>query len=144
VLLAVTAAVGLLFWFFSGPDIRFAYGNLLAAPLLVLAWCLNQADISPPFLHRRMLGALAAGLMLIHAAYLNRHTGMSGVLDAWPKLAAVSGDYATTRAGETVYLANENGECWWQRPCTPRLAPGLEIRQASHWTIFSILPEHTQ
>ena len=143
-LLASTAAAGLVFWFFSGPDIRFAYGNLISAPLLVLAWCLNQADIPPPSVHRRTVSTAAVGLMLMHAAYLNRDAGWAGLLEPWPQLTTVSGQETKTDAGETLYLAHQNGECWWHRPCAPLLAPGLEITQAGHWPVFRIRPDNAR
>jgi hypothetical protein len=139
--LPVAAAAGLIFWFLSGPDIRFVYGNMISAPFLVLAWCLNQADIAPPHARRRAVGAIAIGLMLLHGAYLNRDTGLDELLQPWPQLTTPAGGESKTHAGATVFLAHSNGECWWQLPCAANVPAGLHMELNGLWTVFTIRPE---
>jgi hypothetical protein len=137
-LLFGTAAAGLVFWFFSGPDIRFAYGNLISAPFLLLAWCLARAGIAAPSAGRWTLGLILAGLMLVHAAYLQREAGVSGVMAQWPRLPEVRDTEKDVYPGTQIYRANAEHDCWRLRPCAQRLPPGLETKQHGPWTTFQI------
>lgn len=135
---------GLVFWFFAGPDIRFGYGFLISAPMLLFAYGLYRAGW-PRLTHSgsRTFVFILAGILLLHAGYMNRNSGFAALTAPWPELETVATKEHRNHQGVTIYSPGEKDECWWQRPCTISFNPEITVTRLWIWPMFQGMHKKT-
>jgi hypothetical protein len=124
--------LGILFWLFAGPDIRFGYGFLVITPLIAAAPLLHWVMMRIPF--QRVVGILIAGMVVcLQLFVLVRSMNFSTLSQRW----VLPMDYQTYRTSTcelhnfAVTCGDEYNECGYDPfPCIPPSSahPQVEMR----------------
>jgi multisubunit Na+/H+ antiporter MnhB subunit len=113
-------AIGLTYWFFSAPDVRFGSGYLAATGMLGLAIACEayfRHFLGTNFAHRLTLEAVAAS-MLIGAAGVVKY-GNTWAIQNPPAFVTMAAP-----GGTQIWVPREVDQCWNQQlPCTPYFNP---------------------
>ena len=133
--------VGILFWFFSAPDIRFGYGFLVGACLLALSLF---ASILLKNTNASIRSTGFVVLLVLFQAYSLFYSVDAATLKdriLFPK------DYSASRAepcdikNGTVYCRVEGGQCNYELfPCIPSPRPNVEMRGETFSDGFRVIP----
>lgn len=133
------ALVGLLFWFFQGPEPRFGYGFMLAFGGSLLSIGGMYAGISKETVLRTArwitLGAVVfASLHGLHQFY---RLPQGSILDpSWPSFPAARYDARPNYQGKII-LVPASGLCWnLAGLCTPYFDARLTIDRFLIWSMF--------
>ena len=152
--LAACAASGIVFSFFTAPDVRFCAGFLAAFPLLIIAITLPVSEetrivedlaaflseLLSPLTRRPRLSALIAVLVILPAG--SAHSGGLFRRSDWPSIPPAVLVERSTKDHHTIYVPNyrniaAHGRCWAApRPCTPQFDPSLIIGSFGRWQMM--------
>ena len=125
--------LGLVFWFFTSPALRFGYGFILSALILIL---LPFVFLIMNFLPRvkAYIGYLLTGLLILYQVYI---LIFSVELRTLTDRLIIPADYRELPTepcrllNATVFQPSSEAwmECWYSPfPCTPHCEPGVEQR----------------
>ncbi len=137
------AFLGVLFWFFQAPDLRFGLGSILVLALLPMAYALQK--LFPALvLHPRWtkLPWALTGYFLIHSLYILKEIPLKpGEFSSpWPNVAHSANPQQTKNWENILIHSPEKGDdrCWLLPiPCTPYVDPQITIKKISnHWPYF--------
>jgi len=126
--------LGILFWFFTAPDIRFGYGFLGATIILAVSFIASR--VSFPILKSSMAVPLTLlSLMILFQGYMFATSLDTATL---PQRVLLPADYLPSRADPcpiyngTVFCRKEGGQCNYDDfPCIPSPRPNVEMRGPS-------------
>jgi hypothetical protein len=138
--------IGLLFWFFTAPDLRFAHA---------LFWCLSLSSAVlflcsvQPLLKKRgfviVMGVvfIIANLHFLRNAVKMRHSIQAVSSSGWHSIMTVPLIQKKTSSGLVVFTPKQGGSCWDSPlPCTPYFNPNLRLRipgkLASGFTVLDV------
>jgi hypothetical protein len=142
----IPVVIGLLFWFFTAPDPRFAQA---------LFWCLSLSSAVlflcavQPLLQKRgfmvvmCVVFIIANLHFIRNAVLMRYSLKEISSSGWHSIMTVPLIQKTTSSGLVVFTPKQGGSCWDSPlPCTPYFNPNLRLRipgkLASGFTVLDV------
>jgi hypothetical protein len=140
--LIAIATLGLGYWFFAAPALRFGYGFLLAQPLLILCLVIPvpRDRPSPRFMRHVAPGfaVIALCLALGTIANLPAETLLSSDR---PEIPMVEVMEQRTANGEWYFSPKIGDSCWASpRFCTPVPSPGLAFEQLGPWRMAVATP----
>lgn len=134
-LFLVPPMMGLIFWFVSAPDPRFAGASfwILAAGLLTLLFERLVRQYHVPDQMVQLARGMLVLIVFLYVAPLKNPLWIMPSLETasgLPPLPEVRYSTAVTDSGLQVYFPLENGLCWdAPLPCTPYVRPGLQLRE---------------
>ena len=122
---------GVVFWFFSAPDVRFGYGFLVGASVfvfsLILLVLIRKVEPSIKFVKY----AVFLGLLLFQGYTFSYSLDLATLKER----IIFPFDYSRSRAelcdikNATVYCRVEGGQCDYDKfPCIPSPRPNVEMR----------------
>jgi hypothetical protein len=132
-LLPLPLLAGLVFWFFTAPDIRFANATFLLLPVSAMALLADQA--------RKFVGRtgfivlicyliVVGNLNLLYWAYLQRATISDVSFSGWCDGQSVPLQQKVTYSGLRVWVPVTGDQCWdAPLPCSPYLNEHLRLRR---------------
>ncbi|GAP15967.1 hypothetical protein LARV_03762 [Longilinea arvoryzae] len=133
-MLFIYAWIGLAYWFFSAPDIRFGYGFVTISIALcigaVLGWLLPRLKR----LTRPAVLAILLGLIAYQAVSLYRARDVSQFTGNWIRPAGYPAAQVEVRrlGGFDVNMPAAGNQCWYAPlPCTPNHNPEVHLRGQS-------------
>jgi len=123
----LTAVTGVIFWFFTAPDLRLGYGFIMITPLLVF---IPITASYRPFVAKSLLWLTFLVLLYFEIVFI------TGDLPALKNRLILPAPYPevalqTIRVGEQVVYVPQakTGLCWYAPlPCTPYPVANLEFR----------------
>jgi len=139
---------GLLFWFFTAPDPRFAEGLFL---LLLVAGCLFLGDTVVMVYGRNHFSALIFLLIFVFGTghflfWISQHKWSIRVIssDGWHPNPTAEFVQKRTKSGLMVFVPAEGDRIWdGPLPCTPNFNPALRLREnADFKSGFTVKPSH--
>ena len=139
--------LGLVFWFFTAPDIRFLGACLplylmLSIKLVSLhsaqeSWCL------PKFLYKKLPSAslARASIVLLCVFLLLKVVGTQPSLNGWPDLSKPKLSSVAIQPKFYTYTPSDGNQCWDSPlPCTPYNVSGLSYRDFVTTHMFTMKP----
>jgi hypothetical protein len=139
ILPASISFLGVMFWFFTAPDIRFGEGYFWSLSLIIFsagvyrlytAYQLNRFN-------RILLVALAI-IVLVYSdgiGQINRqelYVGRQEIFLSWPAIPTADLEEKMTREGIRILTPTSGDQCWnADSPCTPYFDPDLKITSGS-------------
>jgi hypothetical protein len=139
ILPASISFLGVMFWFFTAPDIRFGEGYFWSLSLIIFsagvyrlytAYQLNRFN-------RILLVALAI-IVLLYADGIGQinhqelYVGRQEIFLSWPAIPTADLEEKMTREGIRILTPTSGDQCWnADSPCTPYFDPDLKITSGS-------------
>lgn len=127
---------GLVFWFLTAPELRFASAMFLLLPvtalLLLLAVAQNRMK---PKLFAGLVGLVlvAGNLHLFHFIYQNSWVLRWVAKSGWENITQVAIEEKVTKSGLHVFTPREGDQCWDTKLiCTPNFNRNLRQRDPEH------------
>ena len=138
---------GLVFWFATAPDPRFANALFMLLPvsaILILMMQIQNHVKSKAFAVIICVLFLAGNLNLARWAYLNRRALAEISLDGWQPDKQVALDLKVTKSGLSIYTPVTGDQCWDSPvPCTPYFNENLRLidpaDMSSGFTVLQIV-----
>jgi hypothetical protein len=127
---AAIYSIGILFWFFQAPDLRFGYG-LFGGLAIVLAGSRVKIWKQAP---------IAAFLMLVYFVLQENsifHPKWDDWQRSWPQIPVQSKVVKLNTSGQIFNVPKTTDRCWaLPRPCTPNFRGTLREKHFVRWTWF--------
>jgi len=118
-------AIGIVFWFFTAPDLRFGHGFLFALGLALLARGLFACDLSA---RGWRVTLIAFGIVVVARSGL-KTTLPQEALTAWPPQQDVPVKTLRLESGAVVHVPVYGDQCWnAPLPCTPETSLDSRLR----------------
>jgi hypothetical protein len=138
--------IGLLFWFFTAPDLRFAQALFwcLSLSSAVLFLCAVQPLLKKcGFMVVMCVVFIIANLHFMGNAVKMRYSIQAVSSSGWHSIMTVPLIQKKTSSGLVVFTPKQGGSCWDSPlPCTPYFNPNLRLRipgkLASGFTVLDI------
>jgi hypothetical protein len=138
--------IGLLFWFFTAPDLRFAHA---------LFWCLSLSSavlflysVQPLLKQRWFVVVMCAVFIIANLHFMRnavkmRHSIQAVSSSGWHSIMIAPLIQKKTSSGLVVFTPKQGGSCWDSPlPCTPYFNPNLRLRipgkLASGFTVLDV------
>jgi len=138
-----TSALGVVFWFFTAPDIRFGYGFLIGVCAISLAPLLIHIS-SKLDQHLKLTPILVFFVLLVFHLNTLALSFESSTLDQRWLLPA---DYLPSKASAcnidngSMYCQSKNSQCQYTAfPCIPKPRPNVEMRGSTYQDGFRTKP----
>jgi hypothetical protein len=128
------SAAGIVFWFATSPDLRFAQFAIWTAAATLATWGIESLDLHRRRSHSRPIFAvllLSLFWCLISLGWQEPITALRGVQQP-PPLPTPTLIVRHTLSGLAVYVPTQSNQCWdAPLPCTPYFDESLRLRDES-------------
>jgi hypothetical protein len=136
------ATLGLGYWFFAAPALRFGYGFLLAQPLLILCLVIPvPRDRPSPRIIRHVAPGFAVVALFLALDVIVNLPAETLLSSDRPEIPIVEVVEQQTIGGERYFSPKIGDSCWASpRFCTPVPGPGLAFEQFGPWRMSVATP----
>jgi hypothetical protein len=128
--------MGLLFWFFMAPDVRFAHSLFWIMPVAIMMILLKMLEAS---------GKLNTTIIVLFFLALNINIPLEFIfypymrssLEGYMPVPVTTVAEKQTLSGLRVLVPIGGEQCWSEIPCTPYFDPSLSYTDRKYFPMFT-------